>query len=799
MNRSLRVAGLAGAAVILGLVGLDMFQHARAVALVSETAELSPEGFSQNMSGVGKVYTAFRGPISILAEKRVPQLTGTTVYVPRFHVNGVDPSPLADGVSMTDTRIDSLEAEPGKPVRTAFTVVSPKAWMPLDEKADRFTFSMEKLWQLEQPVLTMPDFTEGRALVLETAHADLDPETDQVFGRGPFTMTSGNLRLEGADLFFDPNVSRVEFQPLDGVLSWKIRGEDGVVYRGECDGPGAFFPGEDGGYRLELYAIDQVQSWFPAESIMPGTLLTKDLTLELLPNEEGSWRPHRATADGPTDWTGDTLHMLGTSSIVAWDETGNLQNLTVLGPVTVEPHDRSFEWASADGFGRYAPSTDSVRLEDKVVAKHERGTLKGDWAELAPEKWLVGGSVTAVGVDGSGISDLLESDRQGNWWLTGNAELRPHETDVEWLRSPAIHFTEDGLVETDATFQAKANIDSKPLLARGNSFESKMEAGATSLQPDVRRTTADGNLEVIYEGRTLMGEHLLQTGDKSFQMTGDPAKGKRVTGTYQLDEHTAELDCGLLVWDGVQVEVLQAPMVSLPAAALHLSGDRVLVYADQIRQDAASGTWELVDNVRLGGAMKGEGARAILVPNDRLELQAGDRFRGGKNETAWLEGTLENGAAFRGRGEVLRYHSDGRMAIERQAFASYQGKDKEAPAELYGARLEFSENSGWAEGEARFLSNELTGSADRVDWTRVDLAQHVLVLVGNALLQHDAVEARGPRIEMDTRASTITSIGAKDSPARLRAADGRRMVGDWLRYNLDSGLFDSRGAEFETD
>jgi hypothetical protein len=240
-------------------------------------------------------------------------------------------------------------------------------------------------------------------------------------------------------------------------------------------------------------------------------------------------------------------------------------------------------------------------------------------------------------------------------------------------------------------------------------------------------------------------------------------------------------------------------MVSLPAAALHLSGDRVLVYADQIRQDAATGTWELIDNVRLGGAMKGAGAKAVLIPDDRLELQAEDRFREGHNETAWLEGTLENGALFQGRGEVLRYHSDGRLAIDRQAFASYQAVGKESPAQLFGERLEFGETSGWAEGDARFLSDELSGSADRVDWTRVDLENHLLVLVGNALLQRETVEARGPRIELDTRASTITSIGAEDLPARLRAADGRRMIGKWLRYNLDSGLFDSRGAQFETD
>jgi len=799
LSRILRLIGFTGAILVTFLVGLDLFQHARAAALVSESAEPAPPGFRQKLPGIGTVVTAFRGPINIVAEKRVPQESGTTLFVERFRVQGDDPEPLAEGVSMTDAVIDSLDAAPGRPTRTAFTVVAPKAWMPLDENADRFTFDMEKLWQLEQPILTMLDFNDGRSLVIETERADLDPASDQVFGRGPFTMTSGNLDLEGADLFFDPNLSRVEFQPLDGVLSWKIRGNDGSVYRGECDGPGAFFPGENGGYRLELYAIEQVTSWFPPDSIMPGKLLTRDLVLELVPDAEGSWRPDSATADGPTDWTGNTLHMLGVDSVIAWDDAGGLQDLTVLGPVRVEPHDRSFEWASSNEFARYTPATDTVRLEEKVVAKHDRGTLYGDWAELGPEKWLVGGSVTAKGVDGSGSADLLESDRKGNWWLTGNAELRPLETDVEWLRSPVIHFTEDGLVETDATFKSKAIIDGEKLFASGDSFRSMMVAGSTSLEPYVRRSEADGNLDVVFQGRTLHGEHLRQTGDKSFQMTGGPSRDSRVHGTYQFEGHEAQLDCGLLIWDGKQVDVLQDPMVSLPAAALRLSGDRVLVYADRILQDAETQTWELIDNVRFAGAMTGAGAKAILVPDIKLELLAGERFRAGRNETAWLDGTLENGALFRGRGEVLRYLAGGRLAIDGQAFASYQGLEQKSPAELSGDRLEFGENSGWAEGKANFNSADISGKADRVDWTRVEVDEHFLLLVGDALLRRDTVEARGPRIEMDTRASTITSIGAEGLPARLRAADGRRMIGEWLRYNLDSGLFDSRGAKFETD
>ena len=783
--------------MVLLWVGLDMLQIAQVTARASDAAEPGPPGFIQKLAGIGDVETSFRGRTVLVAEDRQPMPDGRSRFIPRYRVEGLDPEPVADGAAMDTVVIHSLEAPAGDSAHTSFTVTAPRAWMPLDSEADSLTFDMQSLWQLESPIFEMPDFTDGHPLRLEADHADLDPAEDLIFGRGPFTMTSGNLSLTGSDLFFDPQLSRVEFQPLDGVLRWSILGADGAVYSGECDGPGAFFPEEGGGYRLELHAIDRVSSFFPKESAMPGRLQTRDLALTLQPSADGRWQPASAEADGPTYWSGQTLHMDGAHSFIRWDDAGEMQDLTVFGPVRVEPTDRSFDWASAEKLACFTPADESVRMEGAVSAKHERGILKGDWANLAPQFWRVGGQVRADGLDGSGSSDLLETDRQGNWWLTGDAELRPLETDVEWLRSPLIHFTEDGLVRTDATFSMLAVVDGEPLMASGNGFESRMMPGPNSLSPDVRRTQAEGDLQVDYLGHRLNGHRLTQTGEKTFEVTAE--RGGRVNGSYDFEGHQALLDCGHLKWTDGAVEVLKTPRIQLPAEAMNLQGEMVEIHAKRMLQDNETGAWHLLEDVRFGGALKGDGHEALVIPRVQMRLDAEPRLRDGKPATAWISGVLENGATFTGRGETLTYFADSRLAIDRQAFASYQGVDEDQPIELYGDFLEFREDQGWARGSARFTSPDLTGHADRLDWTRQDDEESLLILVGNARLLRQTVEALGPRIELDTRAGTMTSIGNRDHPARLRAADGRNMVGDWLRYNLNTGLFDSRGANFDTD
>ncbi|MGB0951933.1 MAG: hypothetical protein ACPG31_01790 [Planctomycetota bacterium] len=792
MNRGLRLIGIAGASLTLAFVAVDLQRHAAASASIGAGSETPPPGFRQRLRGLGWTEISFQGSVEMEAEKRFPQADGSTVTKPSYKVVGRDPEPLSEGMQLVDASIQTLAAS-----KSRFSVNSPNTWIPLVQDQARFAFDMERLWQLEDPVFEMPDFHEGRALRIETTHADLDPATDQVFGRGPFLLVSGDLRLEGADIFFDPATSRVEFQPLDGVLSWSIKSADGSTYKGSSDGPGSFAPSDDGGYRLEFHADKMVRTLFPADSAMPGTLLTRDMTLHLLPDGDGSWRPAEAHAEGPTDWRGSSLAMQGADSVVVWSEDGALSHLTVYGKVEVQPLDDSFDWASADGLARFTPKNEMLRLEKNIMAKHQRGLLSGDWAELSPTQWRAGGNVMAAGEEGIAMADLLHTDRQGNWKLSGAAEIRPKEGQIEWVRSPEILFDEKGHVYTHAGFELLATVDEQPLRASGDHLDSRLEKGRSASDPQVRRTNADGNLFVEHQGRQLRGAQLEQTGDKSFRLSEDVTSGKRVTGSASIGETPVHLDCGRMTWDGLQVTIEGEPRIDVPAESLGLAGETVTIRARRILQFAETGTWELRDDVRCSGALVGAGSRATWQMDQELQLLAEGLDETRNTRTAFLEGTLTDGRRFAARGVDIRWLHSERLAIQEKGYLSFQQPDAEQASELWGDQIELGETSGWALGEARFQADGVTGSARRIDWTRYAEGDF-LVLEEDAQLGRDNMFAKGPHLEVDTRVDTITSIGTDALPATLRAEDGRTAVGEWLRYHLDSGRFESRGARFES-
>ncbi len=799
MNRGLRYLGTGGAILTVLLVAIDLQRHATESAAISKSQETPPPGFRQRLRGLGWTEISFQGHVEMEAENRYPQADGRTIAIPSYQVVGTNPVPQRGGMQLLEAKIHSLDStHPEIAKHTDFSVEAPSAWIPLEKNQRRFAFDMERLWQLESPTYSMPNFHQGRALSIATQHADLDPVSNQVFGRGPFALTSGDLRLEGADIFFDPATSRVEFQPRNGALRWSIRSRGGAVFQGSCDGPGSFFPSADGGYQLEFHAVEEVSTIFPQNSSMPGTLLTRDMVLHLLPAGDGSWRPDSAYAMGPTDWQGSVLQMQGGDSEVQWSEEGALQQLTVHGPVEVRPQDGSFEWASADGMAVYDPATETVRLVDNIMAKHARGMLTGDWAELGPQMWQVGGSVMALGDEGLALGELLETDRQGQWMLQGNAEIHPQQGQIEWIRSPEIHFDERGRVFTDAGFSLRAEFDGAPLIASGRHLDSRLQGGRSASDPPVRRTDAHGQLQVQHLDRTLSGEVLEQTGARAFRLMGDSSQGLRVHGQARMDAIPVELECGRLSWDGREVTVELEPILRVPAASLHLAGEWVEVRARQILQHAEHRSWELRENVECSGALQGSASNAVWIPGQGLEMKAVGRAADGSPNMVQLAGTLEDGRPFSLQALELTYSENGWLHLQNQAYLSVQEIDATAPSQLWAKTIEVSSQKGWAEGKAHFSADFGTGAARRMDWTRYPGEGDFLLLVDEAKLSGQGLQATGPHLEIDTRVGTITCIGAPNLPATLRMEDGRTAVGDWMRFFLESGRFESQGARFET-
>jgi len=790
----LRGLGLGGVVATLLLIGVDMRRNAKEVAEAEAApVDFGPDGFSQNLGGIGLIETAVRGRVRMLAEKAIPQPNGSTSFESRFQVEGVDPRPVGTGMQLTAAVIDTLQGQ-------AFQVTAPSAWIPMDEQRSRLRFALDQLWQLRQPVFVMEDFHGGHPLTITTDDADLDPATNQIYGRGPFTLDSDSLHLEGSDLYFDPARSRVEFQPHDGVISWSLRGRNGELYEGVSDGPGAFSPvGEDGlGFLLELHAKDGVQSTFPAASSMPGRLDTRDFYLHLANDDEGEWQLDHALADGPTDWNGARLHMNGGNTRVDWRADGEgLATLTIDGKVHVVPIDESFSWAEADDRAILDAEKGSLRLEGQVSALHPRGILLGDWAEIANDSWELGGDVFALGEDGMAAADRLYTDRQGGWWLDGNAELRPSHSDIEWVRSPAIHFTEDGLVETDAGFRLAANIDEMPLLGSGRHLRSQPEPAWGDEREPQRRTEADGDLVVIHGPRTLRGDKLRQTGPESFRITGKP--GEPVVGTQLEGGKEIEIEAGQVDWNGNAATLEQSPRLRVPASLLELQGDYADVRADRFVQDPETGGWDLLGDVRFSGALTGGADEGHWLPEQEIHLQRAGRIVDGKRETARLAGIRQDGTAWSTEALDLRLLADGTLQLQDLAFASVQLPGDPSASEIRGNSISWSETAGRVEGAARFEGPQGSGHGDLLTWTRhEDGEHHRFELEGHAEMERGPVRASGNRLSLDTGTATMTAIGTAAEPARLRAADGRTGIGEWLRYNLDSGSFDARGARFES-
>lgn len=790
----LRGLGLCGAAATVLFLGWDMRQHAQSVTEAENTpVDFGPEGFSQNLGGIGAIETAVRGRVQWLAEKAVPAEDGSIAYESQFQIQGTDPLPVGTGMELKEAQIDTLQGQ-------EFTVTAPSAWLPLTKERSRFTFDLKSLWQLRKPVFVMKDFHDGHPLTIRTDDADLDPATNQIYGRGPFTLDSDSLHLEGSDLYFDPARSRVEFQPHNGVISWSIRGRNGEIYEGVSDGPGAFSPvGEDGqGYLLELHAHDLVRSTFPEASRMPGTLDTRDFFLYLKSSKDDDWRLDYALADGPTIWSGSRLQMNGGNTRVDWREDGDdLDTLTIAGKVHVVPHDESFAWAEAEDRAILHGDRESVRLEGDVSALHSRGILLGDWAELGQESWELGGHVFAIGEDGMAAADRVYTNRQGDWWLEGNAELRPADSDIEWIRSPAIHFTEDGRVETHDGFQLEAMVDGAALLGSGQHLLSLPEPAWGDERKAERRTVADGNLVVIHGDRTLRGHQLTQTGPQSFRIEGKA--GQPVIGTHLERGHEIQLEAGRVEWNGQSAVLEESPSLRVPAALMDLQGDYAVVHADRFVQDATTGGWDLLGNVRFTEALAGGADEGHWLPDEEIRLVRSGRLVDGKRETAKLAGTRLDGTQWSTSARELQLLPDGSLHLQDEAYASIWLPGDERATEVWGDQLDWSEQAGRVEGKARFDGPQATGHANLLVWTRhEDGEHHLFELEGDAVMQQGMVHAEGDRLSLDTGTANMTAIGNATKPARLRAKDGRTAVGEWLRYNLDNGSFDAHGARFET-
>ena len=155
MPSYLRIFGYTLALGTTLMVFVDAQRQAIAKDKIEAKAQISPAGFTHNLSNTGKITTAFSGRITMIAEDVLASQSGVTKKSPRYKVEGNDPLPaksvwpeVTSGMQLTEATIASLAKNSSN---FAFRVDASRCLLPINDKGNNLEFRFSELWKLYTP------------------------------------------------------------------------------------------------------------------------------------------------------------------------------------------------------------------------------------------------------------------------------------------------------------------------------------------------------------------------------------------------------------------------------------------------------------------------------------------------------------------------------------------------------------------------------------------------------------------------------------------------------------------------
>jgi len=776
MNRGMAWTGGAVAGAVLLALGTDFAAH---LGRRAEIVVPTPEGFHQVLPGVGPVKIGFAGHVILTTDQLVQGADGTATRVPGWRMEGEDPHPEGSGARIADALIVAPQSGKGR----GLTVRAPQAWIPLVPDKREIRLDLERLWRLTNPVLTLPDFTPGRTLrATADGEARLDPRSEVVTCPGHFRMESEDFVLDAADLRYDAPAKRMRFKPWNGEVVWSLTDAAGRVFRGRSDAPGEVITNAEGGLELVFEpGARGVRAALPGAAGGPVTVLSsRDFAMSLEPAGESGWRPRAARAAGPVFLSGATVAFEGGDADLTWNESGALSEIVIQGPAAVRPWDASFAVATARESVRLDPLTGMLLLDGRCFALDADGSVSASAAQWDGKTLQAQGEIVAVSAAGLARADQLTAAEDGGLQARGNVRLFPRDSLLHEMSGPSLSANRDGLVEMNEGFVAHGMREQQPWSVAGVRIVSRLE-------PDgARRTDADGDLEYRAPGISIRAAKLRQLDEERFRLEGIPAHASmELEGgmTALSDFRRAESDAEALRIEG-------APVLTVPAAALGLAGPDVVITARSGTRQHATGAWLLEGDVEAEGALQTNADSARWSPAEGLWLER--RFG-----TPSATGTLADGRTFAATARRLGVDAARNLVLEGDAVARLVEVDGNTHV-LTAENAQLGEAGGWAEGRARFDSPLGRAAGERMDWRTAEGRLVYLKLVGGASLARDQMSADGELIEMDDVTGELYIAGSAARDAHLVTSDGRNLLGEWLRYNVRTGLFSSGPVRAET-
>ena len=801
MSASLRNFGLAGAVVVAAALVASALLRERPGPRAPD--ELPP-GFQVSVAGLGPnataVETAVRGPVAFLNQVEVPGAAGTRL-VPLVRIDGRDPEPV-DGDRMRlhevlVTRYAETD-DADVPPRVLLTVRAPEGVAPLLLDNALPTVDRGRPLDVRQPGLEIPGVLGGRSFALVTGLAQVNLETNEVTCAGPFELISEGLYVAGSDLRLDPATRTLHFGARDGAVHWRF--DDGALtYTGSSDAGGFLQPLPDGRQLFTLPARERCHVDFPARAeapeFFPARLDARGARL-FLERGAGGWRPQRAEGDGPLRWRGPYQLLEGSACTLLWDAAGACEGLDLSGPLSAARAGVEPGFASSRGGGFFAPDGRSMYL---YGGGHAWGwpadgwsTVSAAWIDAGRRSQRAGGGVAAEAPRLSALGDGFERRGDDQLVLSGGALLYPDSASLRTAAAQRIEHDLAGATRASGGFHLTGCRDDAgaPWSLRGGTLEAEEQEGVLWLD-------AQDALILERDGARFYGERLIARGEDYAVLSG-PRTSAEVPrpegGAWRAEaDRFVQEESGLLAQG--------APVVRVPAAALGLDGDEVIIRSSALRYRRDDRTWEWSRGVQFAGALRGGAESATWREGEALQLRGG---------APALAGTSADGAAFALAADRLDLAASGAADLDGNADARFARRNQDGALErlhLRGTRGHIEESGGWFEGRASAESARETaaetrlyrGEAQRIEWQLRDRRLSLLQCIGAAHLSGPDGEAWGAQVNFDEREAGrryLEMWGSAGAPARLKLPEGRDAAGEWLRLDLDTRLLSTAKGTF---
>ena len=773
-----------GYTLVLGttlMVFVDAQRQAIAKEKIEAKAQISPAGFTHNLSNTGKITTAFSGRVTMIAEDVLASQSGVTKKSPRYKVEGNDPLPaksvwpeVTSGMQLTEATIASLAKNSSN---FAFRVDASRCLLPINDKGNNLEFRFSELWKLYTPTFLIQDLNKKSIIDIKAPSANLNPETQDLFINGDYILNTENLELTGEDLHLDPKTSVVQLQTpkSNASLEWEIRQNKTTIARGHSKDGGELRLNDNQGYTLSLANATTL-----FKENFNGTLVTEAIELQLAKSANNQWLPTIAKFFSSHKnilplWEDDRFSLKGTEGEIIWQDNGTPKELLITGPIHIASKNDTFISATAKGDASLNLNTGEILLKRGVSVQHKRGTIESEEVVFKDKNILFKNDVSFKGEVGSGSGGALTIKEEATWQIQGNATFISAKAPVQLMHANNIVLSSN-FIEAAGDVLAKETGDQlttiKADYISATMWEDEIEQNKSTYY-------AKDNIKIETKQFAVEGDELKQV-DKNRFFIKSLNSFSPVKGSF-FGSPPVKFESEGVAFSRSFIELEGAPSLHLTLNDMELENPNISIAAEDISFNRIEQRLIAKNNVVLKGGIVGKADKMDLNESEVLLYPK-------RNQSCSLTIALKNKRSaqieskkikIKGRQELLANDNVTLKYIAPGLSHHIRCKDL-----IWGAAS--GKATGWV--EAQF--NDINAEAKTLSWENDSYT-----FLNSALLEHPSVKALAHKIIYNTTSGDIFAIGEGSTPATLFYEKDKTAQGEWLHYNYINQIIKARQAE----